>query len=201
MVNFMDRMTRELAALPGTGCQQQHFQPISAFYRLTPFDPEGRIAKPNSDELKAIESFVEPNYFKVMGLPIESGRPFGIEDRPGTRSVAVLSASAARAFWPGEQAAGKRFKRQGDDSPDAWITVVGVVRDIHEGLHKPPKPYVYYSSTQQMIGGFYYFLQSAAADPYTLLPSITHAAGAPIPGRSSIGRGRWTTSFATRRGT
>ena len=178
MVSFQDRLTRELSALPGVqAVTSSSLQPISAFYRLTAFDPEGRIANPNSDELKAIVSFVEPTYFKVLGLPIESGRVFGIEDRPGTPGVAVLSESAARSFWPGEQVVGKRFKRQGDDSPDPWVTVVGVVGDIREdGLHKPAKPYVYLSSTQQAIGGFYYFLQSAAADPYTLLPSVNQAA-------------------------
>jgi hypothetical protein len=169
MMSFQDRMMRELSALPGVqGVSSSSNQPISAFYRLTSFDPEGRVSSPNSDEMKAIATFVEPAYFKVLGLPIESGRGFDIEDRPGTRPVAVLSRSAADAFWPGENAIGKRFKQQGDDSPDPWVTVVGVAGDIREdGLHKPPKPYVYYSSNQQQIGGFYYFLQSAAEDPYT----------------------------------
>jgi putative ABC transport system permease protein len=178
MMSFQDRMVRQLSALPGVqAVSSSSLQPISAFYRLTSFDPEGRISRPNADELKAIVSFVDPGYFKVLGLPIEGGRGFDIEDRPGTRSVAVLSRSAAEAFWPGESAIGKRFKQQGDDNPDPWTTVVGVVGDIREdGLHKPPKPYVYYSSTQQQIGGFYYFLQSAANDPYTLLPSIHQAA-------------------------
>jgi putative ABC transport system permease protein len=178
MISFHDRIMRELGALPGArAVSASTIQPISAFYRLTQFDPEGRTGDRDSDELQAIVSLAESNYFKVLGLPMESGRTFGIEDRPGTRPVAVLSASAARAFWPGEEPIGKRFKRRGDESADPWITVVGVVGDIREdGLHKPPKPYVYLSLIQQQNAGFYFFLQSAGDDPYALLPSIHEAA-------------------------
>ena len=97
---------------------------------------------------------------------------------PGARGVAVVSESAARAFWPGERAVGKRFRRVGDDSPDPWITVVGVTGDIREdGLHKPPKPYVYFSLAQQQMSGFYYFVKPAGGgDPYAMLPAIDRAA-------------------------
>jgi putative ABC transport system permease protein len=178
MVSFDTRLTRELAALPGvqavSGATQQ---PISAFYRLTSFNPEGRIADQN-DELKAIVSIVAPNYFEVVGLPITGGQSFGIEHRPGTSAVAVVSESAARAFWPGERAVGKRFRRIGDERPDPWITVVGVAGDIREdGLHKPPKPYVYLSLVQQQMTGFYYFIKPAGSgDSYALLPAIHQAA-------------------------
>ena len=153
-------------------------QPISGFYRLASFDVEGRISDKNSEELKAIASFVEPNYFDVLGLPMAGGRGFGIEDRPGTPAVAIVSESAARAFWPGERAVGKRFKRVGDEAKDPWVTVVGVSGDIREdGLHKPPKPYVYYSIAQQRMTGFYYFIKPAGSgDPYALLPAIHQAA-------------------------
>ena len=179
MVSFHDRLTRELAAVPGVqAVSSSTLQPISAFYRLTSFDPEGRIAARDSDELKAIVSFVDPNYFGVVGLPITGGRSFAIEDRPGARAVAVVSESAARAFWPGERAVGNRFRRVGDESPDPWITVVGVTGDIREdGLHKPPKPYVYFSLAQQQMSGFYYFVKPAGAgDPYAMLPAIQQAA-------------------------
>ena len=48
--------------------------------------------------------FVNPAFFDVMRIPLRAGRFFTEGDRG--RKVAVMSESAARRIWPGENAVG-----------------------------------------------------------------------------------------------
>ena len=50
---------------------------------------------------------VEPGYFATLRTAIVAGRDFTADDRDGTPPVAIVSESAARQFWPGENAVGK----------------------------------------------------------------------------------------------
>jgi putative ABC transport system permease protein len=70
---------------------------------------------------------VSPDYFRVMGIPLLSGRWFTRADESGTLPVAVVTRASAERFWPGQSAIGKhiRFAR----APD-WCTVVGVIADV-----------------------------------------------------------------------
>jgi hypothetical protein len=66
---------------------------------------------------------VDLGYFGVARIPINRGRPFGREDRAFTPPVGVIDENAARRFWPGQEAIGRRFRY----SPYVpWITVVGI---------------------------------------------------------------------------
>ncbi len=88
----------------------------------------------------------DPNrLMQVTGSQLLHGRYFSEEDGPHSPLVAVIDESAARRYWPGENAVGKRFKgqdRRGEN--DDWLTVIGVVRDIRtHGLEREPTPHIY----------------------------------------------------------
>jgi len=70
---------------------------------------------------------VTSEYFRVMGIPLVSGRWFNEADEAGGPPVVVVTATTARKFWPGDSAVGKhvRFVRETE-----WRTVVGVVADV-----------------------------------------------------------------------
>ena len=70
---------------------------------------------------------ITPDYFDVMHIRVESGRPFMREDLSGRPAVAIITASAARRFWPGESAVGKHVRFVGERT---WRTIVGVVADV-----------------------------------------------------------------------
>jgi predicted permease len=70
---------------------------------------------------------VTPDYFRVMGIPLVSGRWFNAGDESGGPPVVVLTASTAKRFWPDGSAVGKHVKFIGDDN---WRTVVGIVADV-----------------------------------------------------------------------
>jgi len=72
---------------------------------------------------------VTPDYFRLMGIPIQSGRWFSQEDESVNAAVAVLSAESAERFWPGQDAVGKHLRFAGDTE---WRTVVGVIGDVRD---------------------------------------------------------------------
>jgi len=67
-----------------------------------------------------------PGYFRTMGIPLR-GRGFRSGDGASRGPVVVLSQAAARAYFPGVDAVGRRVRVSGDT---AWATVVGVARDV-----------------------------------------------------------------------
>jgi putative ABC transport system permease protein len=70
---------------------------------------------------------VTPEYFRVLGIPLQSGRWFNQADESGNAAVAVVTAESAQRFWPGQDAVGKHVRFAGDTE---WRTVVGVVADV-----------------------------------------------------------------------
>ena len=70
---------------------------------------------------------VTPEYFRVMGIPLLSGRWFTDADESGNAAVAVMTASSAQRFWPGKNAVGQHIRFARDTE---WRTVVGVIADV-----------------------------------------------------------------------
>jgi len=70
---------------------------------------------------------VTPDYFRVMSIPLQSGRWFNQADESGNAAVAIMTAESAQRFWPGQDPIGKhiRFSREAE-----WRTVVGVVGNV-----------------------------------------------------------------------
>ena len=69
--------------------------------------------------------WVTPQYFKTMGIPLRQGRDIDDADTADRPWVAVVSASFAERYWPGQDPIGKTFRHL-----DRTRTVVGVVGDV-----------------------------------------------------------------------
>jgi predicted permease len=81
------------------------------------------------------------DYFQTLGIPLLKGRSFTLEDRIDTQPVAIVSATAARQLWPGQDPIGKRI-RWGVNTP--WQTIVGIAGDVNdEALGQPVQLHVY----------------------------------------------------------
>ena len=95
---------------------------------------------------------VSPAYFSTMGTSIEQGRGFLPQDWSGP-PVCVLSASAARNFFPDESSVGKLIYAGGDSpqqdgktkvDPADTYTVIGVAGNAHfRTLREPSQRNVY----------------------------------------------------------
>jgi predicted permease len=132
---------------------------------------------------------ISPAYFDVMRIPVASGRAFRLQDRSDTVPVAIVSATLARRYWPGQDAVGKRVRlatataaridasvraRTAEDrSP--WLTVIGVAGDVkHEGITNASGLDVYLPQTQTYSGDSYFVLRTRT-DPRALAAATTKA--------------------------
>jgi putative ABC transport system permease protein len=84
-----------------------------------------------------------PNYFTTMKIPLRQGRPFTDADREGALPVVIVSDSLAHRLWPGEMVIGKRIKRGPPTGPEPWLTIVGLVGDLHYRDLMAPPPAIY----------------------------------------------------------
>jgi predicted permease len=85
---------------------------------------------------------VSPDYFATMRVPLVAGRAFTDADDSTAQHVTVINEAMANAFFPGEDALGKRLIELGMDRHRAVpLTVVGIVGDVRAAdLSKPAGP-------------------------------------------------------------
>jgi putative ABC transport system permease protein len=124
---------------------------------------------------------VSNDYFATMGIRRLAGRTFSAVDRRESPPVVVISETAARVFFGGD-AVGRRVR--GQDDPDAWREVIGVVSDVKVAeLQEPPTPLMYLSIDQTGTGGFSVVVRTRG-DPAALLgvlPSALRSVRASLP--------------------
>ena len=80
---------------------------------IAPFDPEiiaTVIPEGSEQEVRVGFNAVSPRYFETLDIPLLQGRAFSEQEVKDQTPVALINEALARAYWPGEQAIGKRFK-------------------------------------------------------------------------------------------
>jgi predicted permease len=93
-------------------------------------------------------TYVAPEYFRTLDIPILEGRGFTDADVPGSPNVVVVNDTMARRFWPGERAVGQRIHLRGPDGPA--FEVVGVAADHRlRTVGEGPQPYVHFARAQR----------------------------------------------------
>jgi putative ABC transport system permease protein len=111
---------------------------------------EGRPIDPR-DALAADWQVVTPGYFEALGTPLRAGRAFTEADTATSLGVILVNETMAKKYWPGVSPVGRRMTMGGNDR---WLTVVGVVADIHHrGLDVGTRPEMYRPHTQFRYGG------------------------------------------------
>ncbi len=144
--SFIRRLRDELSSLPGV----LH---VAANTRV-PLDPEAIYtvfeedsAKQLNELIPAVWPSITANYFQVMKIPLRDGRLF--RDDGETERVAVVSESAARRIWPGQNPIGKRVRKSNESAGD-YSRVIGVVGDVlSSALDRVSTPAVYRPYTQR----------------------------------------------------
>lgn len=85
----------------------------------------------SGQQLIVEDESVLPGFFKVMRLPLLQGRDFTDADHAGAPQVAIVDDALAARLWPGQNPVGKRIRMTlVRGSPNRWLEVVGVVREI-----------------------------------------------------------------------
>src|SRR5262249_4338998 len=92
---------------------------------------EGRAPARRGEVVNAIVETTAPGYFALLNVALRDGRLLSDTDGADAPKVAVVSASLARRYFHGEDPLGKHIKVGKADSDNPWMTVVGVVNDLH----------------------------------------------------------------------
>ena len=152
-VQFYDRVLARVRALPGV--QSAAFTsglPMVTTGLVTAVAIPGREV-PRARRDVVSHRWVTPQYFRTMGIPLQRGRDVEDGDRGDRAWVAVVSASFAERYWPGQDPIGRTFRHLDDTR-----TVVGVVGDIKvRGLERTSEPQMYLPAAQApdpFPGGF-----------------------------------------------
>jgi predicted permease len=86
-------------------------------------------------------TFVSPEYFPILRIPIQQGRGFSADEGHASARVAVVSAATAAAFWPHANPIGQAIRVERPEGRPvnelagySEVTVVGVVPDVVSGM-------------------------------------------------------------------
>jgi len=86
---------------------------------------DGGPAQPLDIGFAGVNRF-SPGYLETLKIPILHGRNFTSADIANDTSVAIVSESMARRYWPNESAVGKHFRL---DPRSSVLEVIGITRD------------------------------------------------------------------------
>jgi putative ABC transport system permease protein len=128
---FRQRVLSGLNALPGTQAAMVSEVPMSGDWVYHNFAIEGRPPLAEGDEPEIDSRSVLGDYFRTMQIPLRSGRDFTAQDHEGSQLVGIVNQAAMRKFFPKENPVGQRIRWAREPGDFKWITIVGVVGDVH----------------------------------------------------------------------
>jgi len=135
--------------------------------------------RPGAPSQSAGLHWITPDWNTVMHVPLLSGRLIESTDRKGTPFVALVSETAARSFWPGDDALGKQIALDHGDT----ARVVGVIGDTRfRGIQRRPMPEVYMSYYQQPMSFRMMLHLRTKGDPATMAEAARRALREVAPG-------------------
>jgi len=138
--------------------------------------PEG------ADEGRAQVRSLTPGYMEALSIPLRAGRFFDARDTREAPRVAIISESAARQFWPGENPIGRQLRVHVNEPTRQPREIVGVVGDVRtRGMELAPVPVVYVPHSQYGPESMVLTVRTAET-PMTLLPALKTSLRTLAPG-------------------
>jgi predicted permease len=141
---FYERVLAEVRALPGVeGAAFTSGLPMVVTGLITGVEIPGQDVR-RSRSAGVSHRWLTPQYFRTMGIPLLRGRDLEDADAYDRPWVAVVSASFAERYWPGQDPIGRTLGHGGRTR-----TVVGVVGDVKvRGLERTSEPQIYLPAPQ-----------------------------------------------------
>ena len=144
--SFLTTLLPSLAAMPGVQATAAVMGlPTGQYGSNGSYAVAGRQVMADGEKLpEANWSLSSPHYFAAMHIPLLRGRDFTLQDGYGTPSVVIMSESAVRQSFAGEDPIGRQLQFGLDDTTANKVTIVGVVGDVRQNSPgSPPQPTLY----------------------------------------------------------
>jgi len=166
---IFQQILARVSALPGVqAAGMADYLPLGPNREWDTPVPQGKTFAPGElpDPLVYV---ITPGLIHALGIRLH-GRDFTWADGPHSERVVLINASAARVYWPGEDAVGKILMRGTEQD-----RVVGVVDDVHEeNVEGGAGSQIYYPATQQGPAGAQLVVRTSLP-PAALATSVLHA--------------------------
>jgi len=179
---FYDQLVPRLAGLPGvTDVGIGNCVPLSGGCNGTELLRRDRPEPAPGTAPSIGVHWASPGLFAALRVPIVRGRNFGSEDRLDGRKAVLVTETAARRIWPGEDAIGKPVSvGQGGFWEDTAF-VVGVVGDVRYGtLDSLPQADVYLPLAQSPRAQNLIFVRTSG-DPLLVAPAVRRVLAEMLP--------------------
>jgi len=146
------------------------------------FAIEGRAPRERGEINSSIVATVSPNYLRLLNIGLRAGRELSDSDADGTLPVADISGVLAERYFPGENPIGKKIKIGKAEGDSPWMTIVGIVDDVHYSwINKEPLPTIYRSFRQEPPMYTSLVLRTQGADPVGIIPAVRSQVAAVDP--------------------
>jgi predicted permease len=137
-LTLVQALRTRLAAVPGVIAITSARPPGDSRFRTPATLPNGETSSSQNVQSMLYYGYVEPNYFQTLGIQLILGRSFRPQAGQSEQSI-ILSESAAKQFWPGQNPVGRslrlgpvdeRFHNQSELLTTGPVyEVIGVARD------------------------------------------------------------------------
>lgn len=146
----------------------------------------GRPVPANLDNAPPVDRhYVAPSHFRTLGIPLVRGRFFTEADDADHPRVAIISETAARRFWPGEDPIGQRVWFGGGssyDRPDSSAAIIGIVGDVaDEPLDARSNRASFYTPYRQFTYATRAVFVRTSGDPLSIVPAVRKAVSSVAP--------------------
>jgi putative ABC transport system permease protein len=130
VVDFYSRLLERVSALPGVvAAGAARSLPLGSTIGDFGLRVDGYVPPPGT-QAKGDWQIVTAGYMAAIGEQVLHGRGIERTDLPETQLVGLINEEMARRYWQGRDPVGGRFTiGMRPDRP--WVTVVGVVKDVH----------------------------------------------------------------------
>lgn len=174
-VQFREDVLFRLGRIPGVTSVSEYEQ-----FGNEGFYPVGEPGKAGKTLFDHQDVAISPGFLKNLRIPIILGRDFTEPDYASAAPVALVSNSAAKLFWPGQNPLGKQvvvpppMRRRGDTTKvePLTVTVVGVAGNPRFGRVLGPPPVTLMRPVGANAGFAMSFLVRTANNPEVTLPAL-----------------------------
>jgi putative ABC transport system permease protein len=133
-ISFYDRLKMRLEAIPGVESVAIAESIPTWGSRHMPYELAGdepaSVQESDGRRPRISALVISPDYFRTLGAAVLSGRQFNDADGASGVPVAIVNQRFASAHWAGEDPLGKRLRLFDRDTPQPWLTVVGVASNV-----------------------------------------------------------------------
>ena len=152
---FSDELMKKIQAQPGLqdSAIAVPLPIVDGFVNLG-FDIVGAPPRTAAESRTANYASVSGDYFRVMGIPLLSGRYFEGHDAMTSSRVTLINRAFARIYFPNQDPIGKQIVFNFPPNPASPRQIVGVVGDVRDvSLGNEPGPMMYVPFAQAPFWG------------------------------------------------